>query len=282
MDTTNQELKVAAIQMKCNFLGPKEEKIERASILIEEAAEDGAKIVLLPELFSTDYELFCRQKDPRVFEYAEPIPGPTTNKIADISRKYKIYVIAPIFEKAGPGVYYNAAPVIGPTGVVGKYRKTHIPAVKSLEKFYIRAGSEFPVFGTEFASFGITICYDRWFPETWRILSLSGAEIIFHTSATEVNSKKVWDFVYRTRALENGVFAIIANRVGKEGDFEFFGNSMIVNPYGEIVANAGEKEDAILSAILNLEDVDRARIKWPWLRDIRPEIYQRLVLPRIG
>lgn len=277
MSKTNRELKVAGVQMKCTFLEPKEEKVKRALTLTEEAAKDGARIILLPELFNMDYEPFCRRKDPTVFEYAEPVPGPTTNKIADITRRYGIYVIAPIFEKAGPGLYYNTAPVIGPTGVVGRYRKTHIPAIKSLEKLYFRAGSEFPVFRTEFANFGITICYDRRFPETWRILSLKGAEIIFHPSATEVLAKKIWGFVYRTRALDNGVFAVITNRVGKEGDLEFFGNSIIVNPYGKIIANAREKEDAILSAILNLDDVDGARLKSPWLRDFRPEIYQRLV-----
>ena len=270
------KVKIAGIQMSCKPAS-KDENVRKALNLIDAASKEDAKIILLPELFSTDYSGYCR-RNLDVFEYAESIPGPTTEKIAKKARQHSVYIIAPIHEKTGPGIYYNTAAVIDTSGkIMGKYRKTHIPATMSLEKLYFRPGLQYPVFKTSFGTIGILICYDRVFPENWRILTLKGAEIVFVPAGTGLGlvpwgSEIGWEPLIRTRAYENGVFVAAVNRVGKEEGREFFGNSMIVSPRGDIVARAGQQE-AIISATVDLGEIDKARIEKPILRDLRPEIY---------
>jgi len=269
--------------MSC-VIGNKDANVDKALKLIEEAANRGAKVVLLQELFNTEYVCFRRVRDFDVFRYAEPIPGATTTRIGEAAKRHGIYVIAPIFEKAAPGVYYNTAPVIDPHGrVIGKYRKTHIPAVRSLEKLYFRPGSDYPVFKTDLGTLGIVICYDRLFPENWRIVTLEGAEIVFVPTATLIpqGEDSGWEPLLRTRAYENKIFVVGVNRVGKEESTEFYGKSMIVDPWGRVLAKTGG-EDAVVSATIDLDDVDRARIEMPVLRDLRPEIYGRLTYPSIA
>lgn len=283
MAELGREVKVAGIQMSC-VIGNKEKNVKKALNLIEKAARDGCKIVSLVELFNTEYVCFTK-RDPKNFDYAEPIPGPTTDKISEKAREYGIYIIAPIFEEAGPRLYYNTAPLIGPTGeIVGIYRKTHIPAPVAawmgMEKLYFRPGSEFPVFKTEFGKLGIVICYDRYFPETWRILAFKGAEIIFNPACMSVKSRgrkytapELWEMFSAVRAFENGVFVVAINRVGKEEGRQHFGTSLIASPSGEILNKAGESEETVVSATLNLEEVHRGA---SFFRDVRPEIYGRL------
>ncbi|MCK5610663.1 hypothetical protein KAR91_52810 [Candidatus Pacearchaeota archaeon] len=294
---SKREVKVAAIQMKCDEVYTKEKKIKKALKMINEAAKDGAKIIVLPELFSTEYILFHRRYakedplimnvDPGVLKYAETIPGPTIERIAELARKYRIYIISPIYEKAAPGVYYNSAPVIDPQGnIMGIYRKTHIPCARSLEKIYFRPGSEFPIFRTEYGTFGILICYDRGFPEAWRILALEGAEIVFTPVATgswELGKPPVesFEFIMRTRCIENRVFAVLSDRTGEEkcehcGGLEYY-YSFIVNPQGEVIAKGTRNEEEIVSATLNIHEVEIARMRGHPFRDLRPEIYQRLI-----
>ncbi|MFQ6075135.1 MAG: carbon-nitrogen hydrolase family protein [Candidatus Bathyarchaeia archaeon] len=279
---------VAGVQMSCE-IGDKEANVQKALGLIDEAAKKGAQIILLQELFNTDYISFTR-RDTKVFDYAETIPGPTTNKIAEKARKHRLFIIAPIFERtAVQGVYYNSAPLIGPGGeVVGVYHKTHIPAVvgewRGLEKLYFKPGYELPVFETKIGRLGIAICHDRNFPEVFRVFTLEGAQIIFNPSAIQYRSPfnpsyQTWESVARTRARDYGVFIVAVNRVGKEDGREHFGCSLIVSPSGEVLAKAGEREDEVVSATIDLGQIDAVRSETGFLRDLRPEIYGRITRP---
>lgn len=289
MPQSDREIKIAGIQMSCE-IGNKEGNIDKAVRMIDEAAESGCKIISLPEVFNTEYVCFTK-RDPRYLEYAEPIPGPTTDRIAKRAEEHGIYVIAPIFEKAASGLYYNTAPLIGPDGgIVGKYRKTHIPApLKSwtgLEKLYFRPGDEFKVFETELGKIGIVICYDGFFPETWRILALKGAEIIFRPSCISVATRgkhitasELWIMTHVIRAYENAVFVVGINRVGLEEGRQHYGTTMIVNPYGDVLAKARENEEKVVSAIIDLKEVGRDGTIF---RDYRPEIYSSITKPPKG
>jgi beta-ureidopropionase len=274
-----REVKVAGIQVKC-IVGTKEEIVDNALGVLEQAGKEEAQICLLGELFSMEYDRFLQrefEKYKPMFDIAEPIPGPTINKVSQIAKKYGMYVIAPIFEKAGPGVYYNSAAVIDSEGhVIGITRKRHIPAVQSLEKLYFRPGSEFSVYTAPFGKFGIGICFDRRFPETARILALNGAEIYFNPVAAGGYVKETYELIARMRAIDNAMFSVFVNRVGDEGNTHFFGDSIICDPWGRIIASGEERENDVVSALINLEDVDTARIESGVFRDLRPELYHRL------
>lgn len=291
LSRSNRKVKVAGIQISCE-IGNKAANIDKAVRMIDEASANGCQIICLQELFNTEYVCFTK-RDPRYLEYAEPIPGPTTERIASRAEKHGVYIIAPIFEKAAPGLYYNTAALIGPDGgIVGKYRKTHIPAAlmsgvgPSLEKLYFRPGYEFKVFETELAKIGIIICWDRWFPETWRILRLDGAEIIFNPSAISIGTpsghvggRELWMMSNVTHAYEMGVFVVAINRVGIEEEHQCYGTTMIVNPYGDVLAQGGQAENEVVSAILDLNEVGRSGIPF---RDYKPELYDRITRPPKG
>jgi predicted amidohydrolase len=267
-----ETFRAAAMQMSCE-INNKEVNLRKAESLIDKAASQKVNLLVLQELFNLDYVSFTR-RDKAVFDYAEPITGETTQRIAERAAKHGMHIVSPIYEKAAPGIYYNTAVLMGPEGkILGKYRKTHIPAIKSLEKLYFRPAAEYPVFKTELGTIGIVICYDRQFPENWRTLTLQGAEVIVAPSATWI--KHSWEFLARCRAYENGVFAIVVNRVGKEDEMEYFGNSIIVSPRGEVLAKGGST-DEIVSTEIDLEEVSKTRLEIPFLRDLRPELYGRL------
>jgi N-carbamoylputrescine amidase len=283
----NHEIKVAGIQMSCR-IGNKDKNIKKAIKMIEQAARKECQIVCLPEVFNTEYVCFTK-RNPICLEYAESIPGPSTNAISNAARENSIYIIAPIFEKAAPGVYYNTASLINPKGeIIGNYRKTHIPASlepwTGLEKLYFRPGSQLKVFETKLGKIGILICHDGSFPEAWRILALEGAEIIFRPSCISVtelggltnSASQIWTFDHIVRAYENAVFVIGINRVGLEEKREHFGSTMIVNPKGDVLAKAGEEEEKVVLATLDLCEVGR---DGKVFRDYRPEIYQRITKP---
>lgn len=275
-----REVKIAGIQLKC-IVGPKNEIVENALAVLEEAGRQDVQIALMGELFFMEYDRFLQREFDKykpMFEIAEPIPGPTINKVSQIAKKYKMYIIAPIYEKAGPGVYYNSAPVIDSKGnVIGITRKRHLPAVQSLEKLYFRPGYEFPVYSAPFGKFGIGICFDRRFPETARILALNGAEIYFNPVAAGGYVKETYELIARMRGIDNAMFSVFVNRAGDEGKTHFFGDSIICDPWGKIIASGEEKENEVVSAVVDLEDVDKARIESGVFRDRRPEIYDRLV-----
>lgn len=257
-----------------------QEKLSRSLGLIEEASKQGAQIILGGELCTSDYDRFYGQKDVTLFSEAESIPGPSTDAVGELTKKYKNYAIFPMFEKKAPGIYYNSAPVVGPDGtVVGNYRKTHVAGVQVLEKLYFRAGQEFKVWETDFeprAKFSTIICHDRRYPETSRIVAMLGAEIMFCPTAAPGYAGGVhWDIVNIARAVDTGMFCVYTNRVGPEGDKKYFGESMIVSPHGEVIANGGDQENAVITAELDLAVVDEARIAVPTLRDVRHDFYMK-------
>jgi len=296
-----REVKVAGIQLKTvpgketHGYARKEDIVDNALQVLEQAGKEGVQIALLGELFFMEYDRFVQRDYDRfhpMFEIAETIPGPTINKISEIAKQYKMYIIAPIFEKAGPGVFYNSAPVIDPEGnVIGVSRKRHLPAVRSLEKLYFRPGIDFPVYTASWGKFGIGVCFDRRFPETARILALNGAEIYFNpiaggphiTDAKRRGGIDTYEIIARMRAIDNAMYAVFVNRIGQEGEIQCFGDSIIIDPSGKIIAS-GEKfeegkavKNEVVSAVIDLENVNKSRIESGVFRDRRPEIYGRLV-----
>ena len=281
---SDRTIKIAILQEKAMLGSSVREKLDRTLKLIEEASQGGAQIILGGELCTTDYVRCYGEKDNDIFADAEPIPGPSTDAVGELARKHGNYVIFPMFEKAAPGIYYNAAATIGPDGsVVGNYRKTQVAGVKALEKMYFRAGQDFKVLETEFAPqarFGTIICHDRRYPETSRIIALLGAEIMFCPTAAPGYAHGVhWGLVNIARAVDNGMFCVYSNRVGAEGDNSYFGESMVVNPLGEVIAEGGDKENFVLYADCDLDLVDQARIAVPTLRDMRGEFWMNYYTP---
>ena len=278
-------LKVAALQEKAMPRATIKEKMEQRTLpLIEEAAKKGAQIILATELCTTDYDRCYGAKDNELFKEAETIPGYSTNEVAKLCKKYGVYVIFPMFEKAVPGVYYNSSATIGPDGsIVGTYRKTQVAGVQALEKMYFRAGQDFKVHETSFephAKFGTIICHDRRYPETSRILAMLGAEVMFCPTAAPGYAHGVhWGNLNIMRAVDNGMFCVYSNRIGQEGVNNYFGESMIVDPMGEVIASGGTEENAVVMADLDLAKVDEARIKVPTLRDMRGDFWMKYYSP---
>ncbi len=274
--SSDRKVKVAAVQMSMK-VGDRGANIAKATKLICEAAKEGAKIILLPEAVHTEYSCYFK-RDTSIYNYAEPVPGPITNAISEKAREHSVYVIAPVYEYAGPGIRYNTAVVINPAGeIIGRHRKTYLGTIKALENLYFKSGSDNPVFHTEYGTVGIVICYERHFPENWRIPVLKGAEVIFVPAATPFSSTpEMWELVLRTRAYENGVFVVAANRWGVEDDVEFAGDCVIVDPRGILIERGGSKGDKVVSALFDLDEVDRVRIERPFLRDLRAETYEIL------
>ena len=262
-------MKIAAVQMTSSTdVG---ENIGRACAFVERAAQDhGAALVVLPEFFNTLY--FAQYQDKAYHALAEPEDGRTLTAIREQARRSGIAVIATIYEMAGPGLYYDTAFHIDPDGAIRfRYRKTHPAAVLSLEKLYFRYGSRFDTYGMDEWRIGIGICYDMAFPETARCLAVAGAELLIAPYATSRTS--MFQEVLRTRAFENGCYLVAANKVGREGDWTFGGQSVIADPYGTVLATCDTQEQAIISAELSRDAVIKARIDFPARRDRRPELY---------
>ena len=274
-------LVVSALQMECKA-HDKEANIKKALSLIDEAAEKGAQLMVLPELFTSGYYCF-RKRDTSLFGEAESIPGPTTDLLGEKAMEHDAFILAPIFENRH-GVFYNSSPLIGPSGkVIGKYSKTHIPlSGGALEKYYFRPGSEFPVFKTSIGNIGVVTCYDRLFPESFRILAVKGADIVLVPSTlypqSEANVGDDWEFIARTRVKENCVFGVFVNRAGFEDGLQYFGNSLIAGPDGRVIDRLGLNE-GVLTVEINVDDVEIFRRRRFYLRDRRPKIYKDLVKP---
>ena len=278
---TRDYIGFAAIQMSA-VPEKKEANIAKAEALVEEAvAKYHPAIVGLPELFSTEF--FPLTKNRKYFRYAEPIPGPTTDRIGKLARRLRVSVIAPIFESFR-GKYYDSSPVIGPSGsVVGITRKTEIPLVEwqhgrnwnlNYEKFYFSQGNKNPVITVGRARLGQLICYSRHFPEGWRTLELKGAQIIYAPSAS--NGPVLGElFPLETRALAfmHQCFAVVVNRVGKERSYKYYGGTHIVDPFGKIIAGPANDKEIIVYAALDLSLVAKARKQVPFMRDRRPDLY---------
>ncbi len=250
--------------------------------LIEKAGAEGVQVLCFQEVFTQPY--FCPSQDSKWYAAAEPIPdGPTIRRMQEFARRYAMVIVAPIYEEAMTGVYYNAAAVIDADGAyLGKYRKTHIPQVAGFwEKFFFKPGSSgYPVFHTRYCKLGVYICYDRHFPEGWRALALAGAEYIVNPSATVAGlSEYLWKLEQPAAAVANGVYIGAVNRVGVEAPWnigEFYGQSYFVNPRGQIEAIASRNNDELLVHDMNFDMIREVRNTWQFFRDRRPETYAAL------
>jgi len=249
---------------------------------IHEAGQKGVQILCLQEIFNGPY--FCPSQDPRWYEAAEPVPGPTVERLAPIARQYGMVIVVPLYELAMRGVYYNTAAVIDADGTyLGKYRKQHIPQVAGFwEKFFFKPGDGgYPVFKTRYATIGVYICYDRHFPEGARCLGLNGAEIVFNPSATVAGlSQYLWKIEQPAHAVANGYYVGAINRVGTEAPWnigKFYGHSYFVNPRGQILAEGSEDGDELVIADLDLSLIDQTRNTWQFYRDRRPDAYDEIV-----
>jgi len=260
----------------------KEEMIQKHIPLIEDAGKKGVQILSLQEIFFGPY--FCAEQNIKWYGSAEPVPGPTTERLSEYAKKYRMVMIVPVYEKAMDGVYYNAAAVIDADGkYLGKMRKIHIPHTWPgfWEKFYFKPGNlGYPVFETAYAKIGIFICYDRHFPEGARILALKGADILFNPSATTAGkSRYLWELEQPAQAVANGVFIGAINRVGTEKPWEFgrfYGASYFVDPRGKIIAQASEDKDELVVADIDLDEIREVRDGWQFFRDRRPEMYKEI------
>lgn len=255
--------------------------IEKHVGLIAQAAERGANVCCLQEIFYGPY--FCAEQDPRWYRTAEQVPdGPTIRLMQELAKKHSMVMIVPVYEEAMTGVYYNTAAVIDETGeYLGKYRKHHIPHCQPgfWEKFYFTPGDlGYPVFETKYGKIGVYICYDRHFPEGARELGLNGAEIVFNPSATVAGlSEYLWKLEQPAHAVANQYFVGAINRVGTEAPWnigEFYGQSYFCDPRGQIVVEGSRDQDEVIIADLDLDLIQTVRDTWQFYRDRRPESYE--------
>lgn len=264
----------------------KQKNIDKAKKYVAEAAEAGAQIVCLQELFNTKY--FCYEENPEYWDFAEPIPGPAIDEMSKLAAEHKIVLVAPIYEKAMEGELYNTAVVLGTEGqILGKYRKTSIPLVKTKslignEKYYFKPGNlGFPVWQTPFGvNIGVMICYDRHFPEHARLLALNGADLVFVPTATGGMSRYLWEIELQAHAIDNIYYVGGVNRVGfDEGGSEnqsYYGSSFFSSPKGEIMAQASDDKDEIIYAEIDTSIIGELRNEWGFFRDRRPDAYAAL------
>jgi N-carbamoylputrescine amidase len=264
-----------------------EANLSRAEARMREAAKKGAQIVCLQELFRSRY--FCQSEDQRHFNLAETIPGPSTDRLGALARELQIVIVASLFEKRSAGIYHNTAVVLDADGsIAGKYRKMHIPDDPLyFEKFYFTPGDlGFPSFQTRYARIGALVCWDQWFPEAARLASLSGAEILVYPTAigwipkepraVAQKQRDAWELIQRAHAIANGVFVASVNRVGREGNLNFWGRSFVAGPSGEILNVAAGDREEILIAKCDLRKIDEIRESWPFFRDRRIDAYSSL------
>jgi N-carbamoylputrescine amidase len=263
--------------------------LDRAVAGVRDAAGAGAEVVCLPELYRSPY--FCQREDAALFDLAETVPGPSTEAFARAARDAGVSVVVPIFEKRATGLYHNSAAVIDSTGeLLGLYRKMHIPDDPAFyEKFYFTPGDlGFRAFDTRAGRIGTLICWDQWYPEGARLTALQGAAVLFYPTAIGwhphekerhgANQREAWRTIQRSHAIANGVYVAVVNRVGHETPpeggpgLEFWGSSFVCDPFGVVVAEAGQ-EERILVAEIDLARMEDVRRNWPFLRDRRIDAY---------
>jgi N-carbamoylputrescine amidase len=275
---------VRAALVQTKWTGDQESMTKAHEDYARQAAAAGAQVICFQELFYGPY--FCQLQDPKFYEYAESVPGPTVERFQALAAELGLVMVLPVYEQEQPGVLYNTAAVIDADGkYLGKYRKNHIPQVKGFwEKFYFRPGNlGYPVFDTAVGRIGVYICYDRHFPEGWRALGLAGAKIVFNPSATSRGlSSYLWKLEQPASAVANEYFIGAINRVGVEefGDNDFYGSSYFVDPEGKFVGEVGHDHDPeLIVRDLDLSLLDTVRDRWQFYRDRRPDSYGDLTKP---
>ncbi len=278
----DHKVSVGIVQMTCT--SDVESNFVKAVKGIREAALGGANIVCLQELFSSLY--FCDTEHYDNFSLAEPIPGPSTQRLQQLAAELDLVIVASLFEKRAQGLYHNTTAVIDADGsLLGKYRKNHIPDDPGFyEKFYFTPGDTgYGVFKTRYARIGVLVCWDQWFPEAARITALMGAEILFYPTAIgwalsqseEFNREQhdAWQTIQCSHAIANGVFVVAVNRTGIEGGMRFWGGSFISNPFGSILYKASHDTEEVAVRKLDLSAINFYRTHWPFLRDRRTDTY---------
>lgn len=279
-------VQVAAIQLTCS--PDVKQNVENTIGQIVAAAEKGAKLICLQELFASQY--FCQSEDHEQFALAESIPGPTTDRLCDVAKSNNVVIVAGLFERRTAGLFHNSAVVIESDGsILGTYRKMHIPDDPFFyEKFYFTPGDlGFKSFTTSVGKVGVCICWDQWFPESARLTALAGAEILVYPTAigwqasekSEFGASQLdaWQTMMRSHAIANGVFLVAPNRVGVEDNIEFWGSSFICDPYGNLITVAARDKPETLISECDLSLVETARTHWPFFRDRRIDAYDGLL-----
>lgn len=286
--TAEKSVKVGVVQMRMS--DNPDENFAKALKMTREAVAKGADVVCLPELFRSRY--FCQTEDADFFALAEPVPGPSVEAFAQLAAEHDTAIVVSLFERRAPGLYHNTVAVIdGTRGYVGKYRKTHIPDdPRYYEKFYFTPGDlGFKAFATEKATLGTLICWDQWYPEAARLTAMRGAEILFYPTAigwhpeekqdVGVAQHEAWETMQRSHAIANGCFVVAVNRTGFEpdpdsdGGIEFWGQSFIAAPDGQILRKAPRDEECVFVEELRLGAVATMRHGWPFFRDRRIDAY---------
>lgn len=271
--------------MSC--VADKATNLAKAIEQVKVAAEKGAQIICLQELFTSLY--FCDEENYDNFVLAEAIPGPSTDALSKVAAEYQVVIIASLFEKRAQGLYHNTTAVIDADGTyLGKYRKMHIPDDPGFyEKFYFTPGDlGYKVFKTKFAKIGILICWDQWYPEAARITALMGAELLFYPTAigwaltqdagTNEEQYNAWQTIQRSHAIANGIPVVSVNRVGIEAGVRFWGGSFIANPFGALVYKASHEDEETVVTEVDLNQSDYYRSHWPFLRDRRIDSYESI------
>ncbi|PYX01734.1 MAG: acyltransferase [Acidobacteria bacterium] len=288
-----EKFMVGLLQMSAS--SDPDKNLQRAIDKIHQAAARGAQVVCLPELFQTQY--FCQREDSALFDLAEPVPGPTTDKLSVLARQLRIVLIASVFERRAAGVYHNTAVVFDADGTLrGRYRKMHIPDDPLYyEKFYFTPGDlGFQAFDTAAGRVGTLVCWDQWYPEGARLTALQGAHVLFYPTAIGWHPAEkaecgeaqhdAWRTIQRAHAIANGVYVAVVNRVGHEtGDIrgnaapgaglEFWGCSFLCDPFGRVIAEASHDQEETLLGEVDLRALEEVRRNWPFLRDRRIDSY---------
>jgi N-carbamoylputrescine amidase len=289
--------RVGLVQMSC---GPDPEaNLEKAAERVRDAARAGADVVCLPELFRAQY--FCQREDVKLFDLAETIPGPSTERLSAVAREENVVVVASLFERRTAGIYHNTAAILERDGTIaGLYRKMHIPDDPLYyEKFYFTPGDlGFRAFDTSAGKIGTLVCWDQWYPEGARLTALKGANVLFYPTAIGWHPHEkdefgeaqydAWQTIQRSHAIANGVYVAAVNRVGVEhgdvrGDrvdgpgLEFWGGSFLADPFGRVIAKAAHDKEEILIGEIDLAKLEDTRRNWPFLRDRRIDAYGGMV-----
>ena len=279
------KIKVGLVQMSCS--NDKEANLKKAMDKTREAAAKGAQIVCLQELFTSLY--FCDVEDYENFKLAESIPGPSSEALSKLAKELNVVIIASLFEKRTQGIYHNTTVVLDADGTyLGKYRKMHIPDDPAYyEKFYFTPGDlGYKVFKTKYASCGVLICWDQWYPEAARITALMGAEILFYPTAigwatsqdetTNNEQYNAWQTIQRSHSVANAVHVVSVNRVGLEqnGAMKFWGGSFVSNPFGTLIFKASHEQEEVAVVEIDTDKTDGYRTHWPFLRDRRIDSYE--------
>lgn len=277
-----------AVQQPCNR--GRETNLAYSLSQIEQAAKQNADLVVLPELHLDHY--FCQSEDTNCFDLAQAIPGPTCETLSQAAKSHRVVIVSTIFEKRAPGLYHNTAVVFDEDGsIAGTFRKMHIPDDPGFyEKFYFTPGDlGFKPISTSIGKLGVLICWDQWYPEAARLMALAGADLLIYPTAIGWNPEDeraeqqrqvdAWITVQRGHAVANGLPLIACNRIGFEAapdaapGIQFWGNSFIAGPQGEILTSAGDNEDTLLCAAIDPQRSENVRRIWPFLRDRRIEAY---------